>query len=85
MMSLIKNVQFRFLMAGLVVLGTLGFAGIVTARGGYGDGGGLPLRMLWGLDLSAEQKTAIHNSKLTRWETYALADARSDGQARRWG
>lgn len=59
MMNLSQHHSYRFLIAGLIFIGILGAAGLVMARGGYGGGHGMPLRMLWNLDLSAEQKAAI--------------------------
>ncbi len=48
------------LLVSLVVLGSWGMANFAWARGGHGEGGGMPLKMLWNLDLSTEQKAAVH-------------------------
>jgi Spy/CpxP family protein refolding chaperone len=60
MMKRMKHPSALFLVVGLIVIGTLGTAGMVMARGGHGGpGGGMHLKMLWDLDLSTEQKAAI--------------------------
>lgn len=59
MINRIKRRYDRFLIVGIILVGSLSTAGAVMARGGHGGEGGLPLRMLWDLDLSMEQKTAI--------------------------
>jgi Spy/CpxP family protein refolding chaperone len=59
MMNLMKRHSYRFLIVGLIVIGSLSAAGFVMARGAHGGGDGMPLRMLWNLDLSPEQKAAI--------------------------
>ena len=48
------------LLIGLMVVGSWGMADLAWARGGHGGGGGMPLKMLWDLDLSTEQKAAVH-------------------------
>jgi len=59
MKDMMKRQFYRFLMVALIVIGSLSTAGLVMARGGHGGEGGMHLRMLWDLDLSAEQKAAI--------------------------
>ena len=54
---LMKPKYRRFLIVGMILIGSLSTAGVVMARGGHG--GGRPLKMLWELDLYQEQKTAI--------------------------
>ena len=51
--------SYRLLITGLIVIGSLSFANFALARGGHGKGGGMHLKMLWNLDLSTEQKSAI--------------------------
>jgi Spy/CpxP family protein refolding chaperone len=61
-MKQMKQPAYLFLMVGLIVIGIIGTAGLVMARGGHGGpGGGMHLKMLWDLDLSTEQKAAIGN------------------------
>jgi len=59
MQNLMKRHSFGIFLIGLIFMGSLSSTSLVMARGGHGGEGGLPLKMLWELDLSAEQKTAI--------------------------
>ena len=59
MMDTIRKHAFRLLTVGLLIVGGLGVAEGALARGGHGLEGGMHLKMLWDLDLSAEQKAAI--------------------------
>jgi Spy/CpxP family protein refolding chaperone len=59
MMNTIKKCPFYILLVGLLIVGVTGVANFALARGGHGPGAGMHLKMLWDLDLSTEQKTAI--------------------------
>lgn len=69
--------SYHFLIAGLMVVGSLSVTNFVMARGGHGEGGGMHLKMLWDLDLSTEQKAAIgHLLPAYREEKEALMEQR---------
>ena len=59
MMKTIKKRSFYLLLVGLVILLGSVVTNLAMARGGHGPGGGMPLKMLWDLDLTAEQKAAV--------------------------
>jgi Spy/CpxP family protein refolding chaperone len=58
MINLLKRHSCPLLIVGFILIGTLCATGWVMARSAHG-GDGMHLRMLWNLDLSAEQKAAI--------------------------
>lgn len=60
MKNLVKTSRYCLLI-GLVLVGSWSLANFAWARGGHGGGGGMPLKMLWELDLSTEQKAAVAN------------------------